>query len=110
MSLFNAIQIGSLTAKNRIVLAPMTRARFGEDGVPKELNAEYFKQRSSAGLLITDATGISKEGLGWWLAPGIFSDTQVEGWKTVTKVHDSGSLIYLQLWHMVNHLLNILNM
>ena len=88
-----------------------SRARFGEDGVPKELNAEHFKQRSSVGLLITDATGISKEGLGWWLAPGIFSDTQVEGWKTVTKaVHDSGSLIYLQLWHMVNHLLNIVNM
>ena len=102
MSLFTVIKIGSLLAKNMIALAPMTRARYGEDGVPREVNAEYFGQRSSAGLLITDATGISKEGLGWWLAPGIFSDSQVEGWKIVINaVHNSGSLIYLQLWHMV---------
>jgi len=80
----------------------MTRARYGEDGVPKDINAEYFKQRSSAGLLITDATGITKEGLGWWLAPGLFSSEQVEGWKKVTSaVHESKSIIYVQLWHMV---------
>ena len=102
MSLFNEIKIGHLLAKNRIVLAPMTRARYGEDGVPKDINAEYFKQRSSAGLLITDATGITKEGLGWWLAPGLFSSEQVEGWKKVTSaVHESKSIIYVQLWHMV---------
>ena len=102
MSLFESVKIGSYVAKNRIALAPMTRARYGENGVPSELNAEYFKQRSSAGLLITDAVGISQEGLGWWLAPGLYTPEQIEGWKKVTStVHEAGSLIFAQLWHMV---------
>lgn len=102
MSLFSEIKIGNLIAKNRIALAPMTRARYGEENLPTELNAEYFKQRSAAGFILTDATGISKEGLGWWRAPGIWSSEQVEGWKKVTSaVHASGSIIYVQLWHMV---------
>ena len=86
--------------RNRIVLAPMTRAR-SLNNKPTEHVVEYYRQRATAGLVITEATGISREGLGWIDAPGIWTDEQVEAWKPVVDaVHKEGSIIYLQLWHM----------
>jgi hypothetical protein len=83
-------------------MAPLTRGRSEGEHVPlTDLKAEYYSQRSSAGLIISEATGISQEGLGWPSAPGIWSDAQVEAWKPVTKaVHDAGGRIILQMWHM----------
>src|ERR1700712_177078 len=100
-TLFDPIDLGAITAKNRILLAPLTRARATAEHVPTPRMATYYAQRASAGLIITEATGISQEGLGWPFAPGIWSDEQVEAWKPVTKaVHDAGGRIVLQLWHM----------
>jgi len=99
--LFNPLQLGSLELPNRIFMAPLTRARAGREGVPNELMACYYTQRAGAGLIITEATGISREGLGWPDAPGLWSDAQVEGWKLVTDaVHQAGGRIVAQLWHM----------
>jgi 2,4-dienoyl-CoA reductase-like NADH-dependent reductase (Old Yellow Enzyme family) len=82
-------------------MAPLTRARAGREGVPNELMAAYYAQRASAGLMISEATGISREGLGWPDAPGLWNNAQVEGWKTVTSaVHKAGGRIVAQLWHM----------
>lgn len=92
--------MGDLTLKNRVVLAPMTRARAGVERMPNALMAEYYKQRSNAGLLITEATSISEKGLGWNQSPGIMNDAQAEAWKQVVDaVHSEGSPIFLQLWH-----------
>jgi 2,4-dienoyl-CoA reductase-like NADH-dependent reductase (Old Yellow Enzyme family) len=101
-TLFDPIQLGAISAPNRILMAPLTRGRSVGEHVPvSELKAEYYSQRATAGLIIAEATGISQEGLGWPSAPGIWSDAQVEAWKTVTKaVHDAGGRIILQLWHM----------
>ena len=86
---------------NRIFMAPLTRARAGREGVPNELMARYYAQRAGAGLIISEATGISREGLGWPNAPGLWNDAQVEGWKPVTEaVHQAGGRIVAQLWHM----------
>ena len=99
--LSNPIRYGAIEAKNRFVMAPLTRGRGTRDHVPTPLMAEYYAQRASAGLIITEATGISREGLGWPYAPGLWTDDQVEGWKTVTRsVHDAGGKIVCQLWHM----------
>ncbi len=85
---------------NRIVMAPMTRARAGESRVPNELMATYYAQRASAGLIITEATVISEQGIGWQNSAGIYNDEQAEGWKLVTDaVHQAGGKIFLQLWH-----------
>ena len=101
MKLFEPLQLGSLTLPNRIVMAPLTRCRAGEGRVPTDLMAEYYKQRSSAGLIMSEATSVSAMGVGYPNTPGIWSDEQVEGWKKVTKaVHDGGGLIQLQLWHV----------
>jgi 2,4-dienoyl-CoA reductase-like NADH-dependent reductase (Old Yellow Enzyme family) len=82
-------------------MAPLTRARSDRDGVPNALMAEYYAQRASAGLIISEATGISREGLGWPNAPGLWNRAQVEGWKLVTgAVHEAGGRIVAQLWHM----------
>lgn len=98
--LFESLSIGGLHLKNRIVLAPMTRGRSGKERIPNELMAEYYYQRSTAGLLITEATVISKQGIGWIDSPGIFTDEMVEGWRKVTdKVKPTGTPIFLQLWH-----------
>ena len=88
--------------KNRVILAPLTRGRCDQiDQVPTDINVEYYKQRSTAGLLITEATIISKQGHGWSKAPAIYSDQHVEGWKKVVDaVHSEGAKICLQLWHM----------
>ncbi|MDJ0595100.1 MAG: alkene reductase [Pleurocapsa sp. MO_226.B13] len=89
-----------LSLKNRVVLAPMTRARAGAERMPNALMAEYYAQRSGAGLLITEATAISLQGNGWVNTPGIYTDEQAEAWKQVIDtVHERGSKIFLQLWH-----------
>ncbi len=100
-TLFDPITLGAIEAPNRIIMAPLTRGRAGPGFVPNELAREYYRQRASAGLIISEATGISQEGLGWPSAPGLWSDAQVEGWKPVTDaVHEAGGRIVAQLWHM----------
>ncbi len=101
LKLLQPYELGSYTLKNRIVMAPLTRNRAGEGNVPHSLNAEYYKQRVSAGLIITEATQISPQGQGYPLTPGIHSAEQVEGWKQVIQtVHEAGGVIFLQLWHV----------
>ena len=96
-TLFSPFQLGDLTLQNRIVLAPMTRARAGSEQTANALMAEYYSQRSTAGLLITEGTFISKQAVGWVNAPGIYTDEQAEAWKIVTdEVHSRGSKIFLQ--------------
>src|SRR5919199_4231175 len=99
--LFDPMTLGSIELPNRIIMAPLTRARAGREAVPNELMAAYYAQRASAGLIISEATGISREGLGWPNAPGLWNEVQVEGWKLVTDaVHHHGGRIVAQLWHM----------
>ena len=98
--LLSPIKLGSLSLKNRIVMAPMTRSRARPDGVPGEMAATYYDQRSSAGFIISEAINISVDAIGSPLTPGLFNDTQVEGWKRVTEaVHAKGGRIFAQLWH-----------
>jgi 2,4-dienoyl-CoA reductase-like NADH-dependent reductase (Old Yellow Enzyme family) len=100
-TLTDPIQLGAITAANRMFMAPLTRARAGRDAVPTPIMADYYRQRASAGLIISEATGISRIGLGWPHAPGLWNATQVEGWKPVTEaVHAAGGKIVAQLWHM----------
>jgi N-ethylmaleimide reductase len=100
-SLFDPITLGAIEAPNRIMMAPLTRGRATRRHVPTPLMAEYYSQRTSAGLIITEATGISQQGLGWPNAPGLWSEEQVAGWKAIVRaVHDAGGLIVAQLWHM----------
>ena len=100
-SLLDPITLGAIEAPNRIIMAPLTRGRAGPGFVPNELAREYYRQRASSGLIISEATGISQEGLGWPSAPGLWTDAQVEGWKPVTDaVHEAGGRIVAQLWHM----------
>ena len=100
-TLFDPMALGAIELPNRIAMAPLTRARAGREGVPNELMAAYYAQRASAGLIISEATGISREGLGWPNAPGLWNEAQVEGWKLVTDaVHHAGGRIVAQLWHM----------
>jgi 2,4-dienoyl-CoA reductase-like NADH-dependent reductase (Old Yellow Enzyme family) len=99
--LFDPLQIGSLTLKNRIVMAPLTRSRSGAERTPGPLVAEYYRQRASAGLILTEATSVTPLGVGYADTPGIWNEAQVEGWKLTTKaVHDAGGLIFMQLWHV----------
>jgi N-ethylmaleimide reductase len=99
--LFDPVQLGALTPKNRIVMAPLTRSRAGDAGVPGPMNAEYYAQRASAGLIVSEATNISAEGRGYAYTPGIFNAEQVSGWRLVTDaVHKAGGLIFCQLWHV----------
>jgi 2,4-dienoyl-CoA reductase-like NADH-dependent reductase (Old Yellow Enzyme family) len=100
-SLFDPLTLGALRAANRAIMAPLTRARATRDHVPTAIMADYYAQRASAGLIIGEATGISRAAVGWPYAPGIWSDEQVEAWKPVTRaVHERGGLIIAQLWHM----------
>jgi 2,4-dienoyl-CoA reductase-like NADH-dependent reductase (Old Yellow Enzyme family) len=99
--LFDPLDLGSIQLPNRIVMAPLTRARAGRETMPNHMMAEYYAQRASAGLIISEATGISREGLGWPGAPGLWTNAQVAGWKPVTyAVHKAGGRIVAQLWHM----------
>jgi len=100
-SLFDPIQIGDIRAANRIFMSPLTRGRSTDGHVPTDIMVDYYRQRAGAGLIISEGTGISMEGLGWPNAPGLWSDEQVEAWKPVTDaVHAAGGKIVTQLWHL----------
>lgn len=101
-TLFDPIKIGAFELPNRIIMAPLTRARaIGEGRVPNALMAEYYAQRASAGLILSEATSVTPMGVGYADTPGIWSDEQVEGWKKVTgAVHAAGGRIVMQLWHV----------
>ena len=100
-NLFSPVEVGPLPLKNRVVMAPLTRSRAGPGNVPTQLNALYYAQRASAGLIISEATQIAPEGQGYISTPGIHSAEQIEGWKCVTKaVHIAGGPIVCQLWHV----------
>lgn len=98
--LLSPIRIGKLSLPNRVFMAPLTRNRAGAGNVPTELNALYYRQRASAGLIISEASQISVQGIGYPATPGIHTPEQVEGWRRITDaVHESGGHIFLQLWH-----------
>ncbi len=101
-NLFSTLKMGPMTLSNRMVMAPMTRDRAAADGnVPQEMNVTYYRQRATAGLIITEGSQVSPQGMGYPVTPGIHSDAQVEGWKKVTEaVHEQGGRIFLQLWHV----------
>ncbi|RMP06985.1 hypothetical protein ALQ29_01126 [Pseudomonas marginalis pv. marginalis] len=100
-TLFEPYTLGSLTLSNRIVMAPLTRNRAGAGFVPSEHAATYYSQRASAGLLISEATQISQQGQGYQDTPGIYTQAQIDGWRSVTEaVHAKGGRIFLQLWHV----------
>jgi 2,4-dienoyl-CoA reductase-like NADH-dependent reductase (Old Yellow Enzyme family) len=100
-ALFQPVTLGAIECPNRVLMAPLTRGRSDPGSVPNAMMTEYYRQRAGAGLIITEATGISVEGLGWPAAPGIWNDTQTEAWKPVTEaVHQAGGRIILQMWHM----------
>jgi 2,4-dienoyl-CoA reductase-like NADH-dependent reductase (Old Yellow Enzyme family) len=99
--LFDSIRLGDLTLKNRIVMSALTRARAEETRIPNALMAEYYAQRATAGLILTEATVVSAQGIGYAETPGIWSKEQTEGWKKVTSaVHEKGGIIFCQLWHV----------
>ena len=99
--LLTTVRIGAWDLPNRIVMAPLTRLRSSPGRVPNALMAEYYRQRASAGLILSEATSVTPQGVGYPDSPGIWSDEQVEGWKLVTKaVHDAGGRIVCQLWHV----------
>lgn len=100
--LFTPFTLGDLALPNRVVMSPLTRSRAGQPGdVPTDMNAEYYRQRAGAGLIIAEATQVSPQGKGYAFTPGIHSQEQVEGWRKVTDaVHGAGGRIILQLWHV----------
>lgn len=99
-SLFSAVKLGAIELKNRVVMAPMTRDRAGPDDKPTPLMAEYYAQRTSAGLIVTEGVQPTPEGKGYWRTPGIHSGAQIESWRCVTQaVHARGGLIVIQLMH-----------
>ena len=100
-TLFDPIQLGDIAAKNRILMAPLTRGRSTQEHVPTDIMIDYYRQRAGAGVIITEATGVSRLGLGWPAAPGLWTPAQVEAWKPVTAaVHEAGGKIVAQMWHM----------
>jgi len=101
ISLLEPIKLGAIDAPNRIIMAPLTRGRATRSHVPTPLMGEYYTQRASAGLIISEATGISQEGLGWPNAPGLWSEEQRTAWMPIVRaVHDAGGRMVAQLWHM----------
>jgi len=99
--LFQPVQVGPYRLANSLVMAPLTRNRAGAGNVPQAMNVEYYTQRASAGLIITEATQISPQGVGYPNTPGIHTREQVDGWRQVTDaVHQRGGRIFLQLWHV----------
>ncbi len=107
LQLFSPTTIGSLTIRNHLVMAPMTRNR-APGNVPNELMAEYYAQRASAGLIITEGASPSPNGLGYPRIPGIFSKEQIDGWKLVTKaVHAKGGKLFIQLMQGGDLLLDV---
>ncbi len=100
-NLFEPLQVGDLTLPNRIVMAPLTRCRASDGHIPNALMAEYYGQRAGAGLIISEATCVSPQGVGFPHTPGIWSEEQVSGWIKITDaVHAGGGRIFLQLWHV----------
>lgn len=101
-NLFDPITVGDLVLPNRVFMSPLTRSRAaGGERVPNALMAEYYRQRASAGLILSEATAVMPQGVGYADTPGIWSQAQVEGWKQVTQaVHEAGGRIFLQLWHV----------
>lgn len=101
LNLFSPAKLGAISLNNRIVMAPLTRNRAGDAGVPQSINVTYYEQRASAGLIITEATPISPMAHGYPLLPGIYTDAQIAGWKKITDaVHAKGGKIVIQLWHV----------
>ena len=99
-NLYSEFDLKGLKLKNRIVMSPMTRGRSGPDGIPGDIVVEYYRQRASAGLIITEGTSITKQARGWMGAPGIYTVEQQAAWRKVTDaVHEEGGKIFLQLWH-----------
>jgi 2,4-dienoyl-CoA reductase-like NADH-dependent reductase (Old Yellow Enzyme family) len=100
-SLFDPIQLGAVALRNRIIMAPMTRTRASEGRIPNDLMRLYYSQRAGAGLILSEATAVSPQGVGYPNTPGIWSSAQVEGWRKITTaVHDKGGKIFTQLWHV----------
>lgn len=100
-TLFDPIRIGELELPHRIIMAPLTRCRAGAGRVPTALAVEYYRQRASAGMILTEATSVTPMGVGYPDTPGIWSEEQVQGWKPITQaVHEAGGKILLQLWHV----------
>jgi len=100
-TLFDPLQLGPLHLPNRIFMAPLTRSRAGSERIPNALMAEYYRQRSGAGLILSEATSVTPMGVGYANTPGIWSAEQVTGWKLITQaVHEAGGRIFLQLWHV----------
>ncbi|HEX3847516.1 MAG TPA: alkene reductase [Steroidobacteraceae bacterium] len=100
-TLFDPLRLGDIELPNRIIMAPLTRARAGASRVPNALMAQYYAQRAAAGLIMTEATVVTPMGVGYADTPGIWSTEQVEGWKLTTRaVHQRGGRIFLQLWHV----------
>jgi len=100
-ALLQPFQLGDLALPNRVVLAPLTRGRAGKERIPNATMAEYYVQRASAGLIISEATTISAQANGWLESPGVYTDAMEAGWKQITSaVHAAGGRIFLQLWHM----------
>ncbi len=100
-TLFDPLRVGDLNLPNRVVMAPLTRLRAGPSQIPNALMAEYYAQRASAGLLITEGVPVSPQGVGYPGVPGVWSKEQTEGWKQITRaVHDKGGRIFMQIWHV----------
>jgi N-ethylmaleimide reductase len=100
MILFEPVQLGALSLSNRIVMSPMTRDRAGDGDVPNDIMVEYYRQRASAGLIVTEGTQPTAEGKGYWRTPGIHSQQQIDGWARVAEaVHAEGGLISMQIMH-----------
>ena len=101
LNLFSSAKLGAISLKNRMVMAPLTRNRAGEGGVPHDLNITYYEQRASAGLIVTEATPISDMAHGYPALPGIYTNAQVAGWKKIVDaVHAKGGKIVSQIWHV----------
>lgn len=99
-NLFEPIAVGNYQLKHRVALAPLTRGRAGEEHIPNDLMADYYYQRSSAALMITEATVISEQGIGWIDTPGIYTQEMIQGWKKITeKIKSTNTPFFLQLWH-----------
>ncbi|MGC9270530.1 alkene reductase [Acidiphilium sp.] len=99
--LFQPLRVGAFTLRNRVVMAPLTRARAGDVRIPNALMAEYYAQRAGAGMILSEATSVTPMGVGYAATPGLWSDSQVAGWRIVTEaVHRKGGLILAQLWHV----------
>lgn len=100
-TLFSSYQLGNIELNNRIVMAPLTRNRAGKGLVPSEFAADYYAQRASAGLIITEATQVSPQAQGYQDTPGLYTTEQIDAWRKVTNaVHDKGGKIFVQLWHV----------